>query len=161
MAALQGTAQGGKRCRLEEVGAELQSAAGEQNIQGGLQPSITLKQRPADGVRAGKIYRGDYSRAEAANAANDTNGNGIVGSTTGLVAGITGASPCTTPLHFFCCLYSVARTAIISPFYLLSDWVPLQCGRTQCLGKDSMFGEGSRNLLSGRQSDETFWKSAS
>jgi len=135
VAALQGTAQGGKRCRLEEVGAELQSAAGEQNIQGGLQLSMMPKQRPADGVRAGKLYRGDYSRAEAA---NDTNGNGIVGSTTGLVAGITGAS--TNAPHFFHCLYLDLRTSIILPFYLSSDWVPLQW-------ETSMFGGAKEGFL--------------
>ena len=91
VAALQGTAQGGKRYRLtEEAGAELRSATEEQGTDAGMQPQshAPLKQRPADGVRPAKAYRGEYSRAGAVNE-ND-NGIGIVGSTTALAGSLPG-----------------------------------------------------------------------
>ncbi len=76
MAALQGTAQGGKRYRMaQEAGAELRGAKCEGGAEAGMEPKLW----PADGVRPVKLYRGGHSRSDAVN----DNGNGVVGSTTG------------------------------------------------------------------------------
>lgn len=101
VAALQGTAQGGKRYRLtEEVGAELRSATQEQITEAEMQPQhAPLKQRPADGARPAKAYRGEYSRVEAVNE-ND-NGVGLVCSTTALA----GSFPGDFPAHILCCIH--------------------------------------------------------
>ena len=94
VAALQGTAQGGKRYRaVEEAAAQLTAA---EDAEAGLELQHALKQRPADGSRPVKLYRGGHLRAEAAN----DNGTGIVGSTTGLLPGMPGANQ-SPPAHLY------------------------------------------------------------